>query len=258
VDIILEKIHPDKVISGVAFQFHGQLLQAFEKQGAQTYAYWDNINADGSDPYFETAKKVAASAQTLLAPSFSFLKSYPNAQVVGQPALEMIPNPLPQPSIDLPIQHPLIVWVGGYGEEYNVALKAFLAEIDEVKSGMIILSYHPKYEGMVEREMLAKNPHSNVLIYDAKKLPSLDAIALADIVICHQSTVGLQAALGGKKVFYYTPKTQHYSNLLIEHQITPQISSVKELKKEAKSSKDILDMLQVPRNGTDRLYEILR
>jgi hypothetical protein len=258
VDAIVEKIHPDKVVSGVAFQYHGQLLQAFEKQGAKTYAYWDNINSDGSDSYFETAKKVAAAAQTLLAPSHTFSKNYPQSVVVGQPSLEMIPNPIPKPLVDIPIKHPLIVWVGGYGSDYNAALKQFLDEAGELKESMIILSYHPKFEGTVEKEMLAKHPQPNVFIYDAKILPSFNAIALSDVVVCHQSTVGLQAALGGKKVVYFTPKDQTYTNLLIENGITPQISSLKDLKTEADSSQDILDVLQVPRHAKERLYEILR
>ena len=254
---ILASTKADKVVTGVHFHFYGQLLQAFEAQGAQTYAFWDNINTDGSDPYFQSAKYVADHARTLLVPSYSFLRKYPNAQVVGQPALEMIPNPMPVPPTDLPLTHPLIVWVGGYGVEYNVALKTFLSELDVLQHAMVILTYHPKYEGVVEKEMLQEFPHPNVIIYDSKQLPSFHAIAHADLVICHQSTAGLQAALGGKQVVYFTPPGQKYSNLLIESGIAPQISSLQELKMEEKSSQDILDVLQVPRNGTARIYSLL-
>lgn len=257
VDALVEKIHPDKVVSGVAFEYHGQLLQAFEKRGAKTYAYWDNVNTGGSDPYFVTAKKVAAAAQTLLVPSHSFSKTYPQAVVVGHPSLEMIPNPIPQPEVDIPIKHPLVVWVGGYGEDYNAALKQFLEEVDALKDKMVILVYHPKYEGKVEKEMLEKYHHPHVFIYDAQKLPSFNAIALADIVVCHQSTIGLQAALGGKQVIYFTPPGQTYTNLLIEKGIVPQISSLKEFKVEAVTPKDLFEVLQIPRGGIEKLYETL-
>ncbi len=257
IEKILAATEADKVVTGVHFHFYGQLLQAFEAQGAQTYAFWDNINTDGSDPYFQSAKYVADHVQTLLVPSYSFLKKYPSAEVVGQPALEMIPNPMPIPPTDLPLTHPLIVWAGGYGEEYNVALRKFLNEIEILPNAMVILTYHPKYEGVVEKEMLREFPYPNVFIYDTKQLPSFHAIAHADLVICHQSTAGLQAALGGKHVVYFTPPGQKYTNLLIESGIAPQLTSLKELKMEETSSQDILDVLQVPRNGTDRIYSHL-
>ncbi len=259
VQMILDHVQPKKVVSGVAFEFQGQLLQAFEKQGAKSFAYWDNINADGTDAYFETAKKVAACAQTLLVPSDAFLKIYPEAKSVGQPVLEDSANPLfPLPTY-LPLHHPLIVWIGGYGADYNEALKVFLEGAGAFKDAMIILSCHPKYEGIIEKEMLEKNPSSNVVIYEAFQL--FQAIGHADFVICHQSTAGFQAAVGGKKVFYFTPKGQHYTNLLIENQITPQVATVLELKEAMEnssgSSKDILDVLQIPRHGTERLYNLL-
>ncbi len=261
VQTVLDHVHAKKVVSGVAFEFQGQLLTAFEKQGAKSYAYWDNININGTDAYFETAKKVAACAQTLLAPSHAFLKVYPEAQIVGQPVLEASASPLAALTTDLPLQHPLIVWIGGYGDDYNEALKAFLEGASVFKDAMIVLSYHPKYEGIVEKEMLEKYHPSNVVIYDAKKLSSAQAIAHSDFVICHQSTAGLQAALGGKKVFYFTPQGQSYTNLLIENKITPQVSTTLELneamKNSSATSKDILDVLQVPRHGTKRLYNTL-
>ncbi len=261
VQTILDHVHPKKVVSGVAFEFQGQLLKAFESQGAKSYAYWDNINLQGTDAYFETAKKVAACAQTLLAPSHAFINVYPKAQVAGQPMLEASTTPLAARPTDLPLQHPLIVWIGGYGEDYNEALRIFLEGASVFKDSMIILSYHPKYDGVVEKQMLEKYHPSNVVIYDSRKLSSFQAILHADFVICHQSTAGLQAALGGKKVFYFTPQGQSYTNLLIENQITPQVSTTLELydamKKPSPTSKDILDVLQVPRNGTARLYTIL-
>lgn len=258
---ILEKVEPLKVVSGVGFEYQGQLLKAFEKRGAHTYAFWDNINTSGTDSYFSTAKKVAAVAQTLLMPSDSFLKTYPHALVVGNPALEKVPNPLPARPTNLPLRHPLIVWVGGYGDDYNAALKAFIEGANTLSPYMIVLCYHPKYGGVVERELLEHNPRSNVFIFDSNKLPSFEAIAHADYVVCHQSTAGLQAALGGKKVFYLTPEGQCYTNALIEQNVTPQVSTIAELKERIEnslgSSVDILELLQVPKNGVDRLYQIL-
>ncbi len=262
ISAILEQVEPTKVISGVAFEYQGQLLEAFEKQGAHTYAFWDNINASGTDSYFSTAKKVAAVAQTLLVPSESFLKIYPKAHVVGNPALEKVPNPLPVRPTDLPLEHPLIVWVGGYGDDYNAALKTFIEGADTLDGFMIVLCYHPKYGGVVEKEMILQNPRSNVFIFDANKFSSFEALAQADYVVCHQSTAGLQAVLGGKKVLYLTPKGQSYTNALIEQNVTPQVATIEELKTKLQdssdSSVDILELLQVPKNSLDRLYTILK
>lgn len=268
VDLILDQFQPCKVVSGVAFEFHGQLLKAFEVQGAHTYAFWDNINSDGSDPYFKTAQKVASCAQTLLAPSYSFLKTYPNAQIVGQPTLESVPHRLPvrprlASNLPAPFQHhPLLIWIGGYGDAYNEALSQFLQGADQLANMHILLTYHPKYNGKIEKEMLEKYPNPHITLMDpAWRLDSMEAIALSDVVICHQSTMGLQAALGGKRVIYFTPLQQTYMNLLIQNQVAVQVSSIEELKNRLDQPQEIpsnvLEILQIPNGSIKRIYQIL-
>ena len=47
IQIILEKLPAKRVISGVAYEFYGQLLEAYAS--SITFAYWDNINYEGDE-----------------------------------------------------------------------------------------------------------------------------------------------------------------------------------------------------------------
>lgn len=86
---ITDEIEAKKVVSGVAFELHGQLLDAFKARKSRTFAYWDNINLEGTDPYFQTAQIVAKSPDHLLVPSTAFKNAFPQADVVGHPSYEL-------------------------------------------------------------------------------------------------------------------------------------------------------------------------
>ncbi|HUD01535.1 MAG TPA: hypothetical protein VMR37_04360, partial [Rhabdochlamydiaceae bacterium] len=66
---ITDEIEAKKVVTGVAFQLQGQLLEAYKARKSQTFAYWDNPSYEGTDPYFQTAQKVAKTPDLLLVPS---------------------------------------------------------------------------------------------------------------------------------------------------------------------------------------------
>ncbi|HNA62856.1 MAG TPA: hypothetical protein PKW79_07250 [Rhabdochlamydiaceae bacterium] len=248
-----------KIVSGVAFEFQGQLLECSE---VPTFAYWDNINFQGTDPYFQTAKKVAILADHLMVPSNSFRVMYPNAAVVGQPTfeawkadLEQINPKAVRSKLPFSTPSPIIVFVGGYGDEYNQALSQFLDAAENFPTYTILLSVHPKFEGKVEKKELAKRSLPHVHIVD--QISSMEAIALADTVVCHQSSVGVQAAFADKSVIYWIPEDQTYTNPLIEQKITPKASNSEDLKIALSSSKpeaNLFTLLKVPMNSVFLLY----
>jgi hypothetical protein len=269
VNKITDEIEAKKVISGVAFELHGQLLDAFKTRKSQTFAYWDNINFEGTDPYFQTAQIVAKSPDHLLVPSTAFKNAYPQADVVGQPSYELWKQQLSgiqasTVSAKLPfaLKSPVIVFLGGTGSEYDEAFKQFLSFAGDLKRYTILIAPHPLLEGQVEKKELEKLAFSHVhVIEKIWNISSMEAIAIADHVICHKSTTGINAGVAGRNVIYFIPANQTYTNLLIEKGGAPVASNVKELLKRLNtkkaSSKDHFKTLNVPVGSVDLIYNLM-
>lgn len=256
-----------RVITGVAFELQGQLLATYQQENTPTYAYWDNINPDGEDPYFSTAKKVAQIADHLMVPSTTFLEAYPHATVVGQPAMEAWKEELKQidttavrSKIPFPTTDKTIVFIGGYGKEYDEAIELFLSGADQLLGYTIFIAPHPKTGGVVENEKLQNQTLPHVHVIDPSwGISSMEAAALADHLICHQSTMGIQASLAGKDVTYFVPPTQSYTNPLIEKGLVTKASTVDQQKQALEvvrsiENADLFQILQLPYNGKELLY----
>jgi hypothetical protein len=270
-DASLKKIEAEieakQVVTGVAFEFHGQLIEAFKARESETFAYWDNINFEGTDPYFQAAQKVAKTPDHLLVPSMIFKNVYPLAEVVGQPSYELWKQQISgiRPSavtakLPFSVKSPVVVFIGGYGRDYDEALRQFLSFARDLKGYTILITYHPKMEGKVEKEELKKHPLSHVhLIESSWHVSTMEAIAIADHVICHQSTVGINAAVSGKDVIYLIPSNQTYTNPLIERGGAKAVSTLPQLMAsltaKRTSNKDPFNTLKVPQGSVDLIYD---
>ncbi len=263
---ITATIEAKKVVSGVAFAFHGQLLDAYKT--SQTFAYWDNINLEGTDPYFQTAQNVAKSANHLLVPSRAFKNAYPLADVVGHPSYELWKQQLSgiqtltvTAKLPFTLRSPVIVFLGGTGSEYDEAFKEFLSIVADLKGYTILIAAHPKFEGLVEKKEMEKHSLSNIhVIEKAWNISSMEAIVIADHVICHKSTTGINAAVSGKSVIYFIPPTQTYTNLLIERGGASVASNLNELLaglKNKRSTENPFQILNVPEGSVDLIYNLL-
>jgi hypothetical protein len=263
------EIETKQVVSGVAFELQGQLLESFKKRKCKTFAYWDNINYEGTHPYFQTAAKVAKIADRLLVPSKTFINAYPQGEVVGQPFYELWKQQISgiRPTsvtakLPFTIKTPVIVFIGGYGRDYEEALREFLGYAQDLKRYTVLLSYHPKMEGKVEKEELQKQPISHVhLLQSSWNISSCEAIAIADYVICHQSMMGINAAVAGKKVIYLVSSGQTYTNLLIERGAARTVSTFDELLSTLTSKKSVEDpfaILKVPQGSVDLIYNRIK
>jgi len=229
---LTKSLEAKKVVTGVAFEMHGQILQAYEQLGASTFSFWDNINPSGTDPYFATAQKVALVAQNLFVPTAAFLSVYPKGIVVGQPSLEKwgeVVKGFDLAAIrkKLPFlgSKRVIVFVGGYGAEYEEAFNLLVSALPQLSNYDVLVSFHPKMGGVFERSRLASFSNARLL----EDISTQEAVAISDAVICHQSTVGIQAASIGKQVCYLIPPKQSYTNPVIEKEMAPRCTSGAEL-----------------------------
>jgi hypothetical protein len=256
---ITSAVNAKKVVSGVAFEFQGQILQAFAEKGSKTAAYWDNINPSGTDPYFAAAQKVATLAQKLLVPSEKFKSVFPDAHVVGQPSYEVWKEKVAaidaaQVRAKLPLKPgKTILFVGGYGKEYEEAFDLFLLAAKEMEECNILFSFHPKMGGAYERTK------SDTLLIEVS---TMEGVAIADQIVCHQSTVGVQAASIGKPVFYLVPPAQTYTNPVIETGLALRLQSAEDLiqalqEDRSVSPLDFYQALHLPENSAQLILQEL-
>lgn len=264
---ITDEIEAATVVSGVAFELQGQLLEKFKAHQSRTFAYWDNINYEGTDPYFQTAQKVAKIPDHLLVPSKAFKKTYPKADVVGQPSYELWKEQLSkiEPSIvkaKLPfvLKSPVIAFLGGTGTEYDEAFRQFANYARDLKGYTILIAAHPKFEGQIEKKELEKHPLSHLYVIEKSwNISSMEVIAMADFVICHKSTTGINAAVAGRDVIYFIPANQSYTNLLIEKGGAPVVSSLNQLIEALNAKqvgiKDPFQTLSVPQRSIELIYD---
>ena len=112
--------------------------------------------------------------------------------------------------------------------------------------------------GVFEREKIASEPHIHLLT----EISTMQAVAIADHVVCHQSTVGVQASAASKSVFYLVPPSQTYTNPVIEKGLAPRLQSSEALlsalsEKQPPHSYDFYQVLQLPSNSAQLIFLVL-
>ena len=221
---IAELFSPSIFVSGVAFELEGQLYAEFGKRGVRTFAFWDNFNSGGSDPYFETARKVVSRASVAFVPSDSVRAAVgKDARVVGQPTLEEWIEKARQVDVaqlrrQLGWNRRTILWIGGYGAEYEEAFSLFLDSVKGVDGWDVAIQPHPKFGGEIERKILEARGEKRSLLTG---VGTIDAVAAADRVVCYRSTVGFQALFIHKPVIYANPRNESYDPPLAAVFATP-------------------------------------
>lgn len=259
---VIEAFEPKVFVSGVAFEWEGQLYDACRKKGIKTIAFWDNFSADGQDLYFTVARTVEKRADTLFVPSEQVAAGFadrPSLSVVGQPSLERwaheareIETAAVRKRLGIESGKKIAVFVGGYGALYEEAFSLLLRSLETVKDWTVLVQPHPKFAGKFESEYLAKQPSLPVRVLK-NEVSTIEAVAMADLVLCHQSTVGFQAMFLKKPVVYLIPEGQQAPSFAI-YRVTKE-AEFKEVTLKASEGK-VFDGLP-PTGSVERCVAIL-
>lgn len=263
---------PKRILAGVAFEFQGQLMEAFHKTGSKTFAYWDNFGDDGDNPYFSTAHIVEKKADVVLLPS-QIVKDAPTFKdrkelfVVGQPSLSFwqkgcIPEDF-RKKLSLSKEKKIILYVGGYGQDYEEAFYLFLKLLShgDLRASTVLIVPHPKVDGSFERNAL-EDMSLPIDIRVLSGVSTVDMAKVCDIVLCHQSTVGMQALAIPKPVLFIMPKEQNYQNFIIDKGWVKRISEEdaldEEIEKALKSTApNLFSLMGIPENAEERMFEVI-
>lgn len=241
---IVDEFEVEKVITGVAFEAQAQVLEAFGKRGVLKIAYWDNFQAEGENPYFQTARKVASVASLLLVPSESLKGEFAvETEVVGQPTLkvwqaeiEAIDRFRVRKKLGVEEDQKLALFIGGYGPDYDEAYALFLRGMQTVPEIKFVVQPHPKTGIQSE-------------------ITTIEGVAAADVVICHKSTVAFQSLAAGKPVVHVIPPSQTFDSLPIQMGLAEKITQAEEFP--SVFLKDFpqfnfYELLQIPEDSIER------
>ena len=227
------QIEPSEVVVGVASELQGEVLDFFRKKGVLTFAFWDNFNPDGESPYFQTAHAVEPRADILLLPCESLVEAFPNraVRVVGHPTLDLKARPK------------IALWIGGYGKDYEEANELFQKGMARVEGVAVIVQHHPK-TGL-------KND-----------LKMNEALSIADLVICHQSTASFQALAANVPVLHVIPSGQHFDSLPLQKGLAKKVCCVEDFPQAVKDALEsdvsgFFELMGIPQNSTESLKEAI-
>lgn len=248
----LSRIKPKTVLVGVASEAQYQCLQLFSD--SITIAVIDNFDYDPTSTIFETVNKVQEAAQHVFCPSQNIADLFSKGDsvqtrsyhVVGKPSLDSFSEDISNAKENLSTIYskafgsqfipdkPIITIFNGYGEAYDKVLyTAFQALTKELQLAgfYVYMQNHPKI--------------------CPQQIKTTEALAMSDFVIVYNSSVGLEAAIAGKKTVFFIPEEAPFSHLATT--LLPTARNSKELLNHLKNKNNppnIRKLLNIPPNST--------
>jgi hypothetical protein len=274
---IQEDVQPQVVVTGMASAAQAQMLNWGVSQRAKTIAFYDNFDPVTGKEYVQEFLKVVGSITTYLVPSSDVadsFKSLPERQaaaleVVGQPALEDWDKVFAETDtqalrdqLSLPTDKQVVLFVGGYDDSYPPYLKMFIQGMKERPDLQGYITYHPSApsKGQMEREA-AQGVKNVRVIEPADKISTAQLSTIVNVLACHKSTVGAQAAYKGVPVIFLAGP-EHMS-FLIDKKIATRADSVEDFiaaltKALAQKEPISFEALGIPQNASQKIVDYLK
>ncbi|MBT4880331.1 MAG: hypothetical protein HOI80_05545 [Alphaproteobacteria bacterium] len=273
-ECVKRSVTPKIVVAGMASSAQAQVLNLFKSTGSRVYAYYDNFDSvvgkDYVQPFFEAIKTVDAylvpSRSSL--PGFKELQKTKNSEhiVVGQPSLENWDQIFSEVNsfslrtqLGLMAHDKVVVFAGGYDETYAESFKTFVSGMKKLAPLRAFVIAHPRVDGVFEKTLVDQEKASNISVVNVSNLPTSVMSTLASLVVCHKSSVGMQALYKGRPVIYVARKDD-YTNFSIKKGVAVQVETPDEFYEEAKRllairdrPKSPLKKLGIPNNASEKI-----
>lgn len=227
---------PYVLVTGMASTVQAQIVNAFGEK-TKKVIFYDNFDplwttTQGIKEYIRPFYEALASGQPyhLIIPGTSYLESarhldkFSSAIMapLGQPSLEEWDaiyektDPIKlRKELNIPENHKVILYAGGFDpvdrDQYEENFIHFLKGATSFEGVSILVTYHPKTQGAIERMLVKSYGGSATRIIEKERGYSTAQLStIADVVVCFKSTVGAQAAYMGKPVLYVAKKYENF------------------------------------------------
>ncbi len=257
-------VRPKVIVTGVVSEVQAQVARSYKKE-AFVAGFYDAFSPPEEDTLVVRA---GDSWDEIWIPtnklSSSLLKGH-RLRVVGQPSLEhwaqTTANVDPRKiyaKLELAATRPMVLYAGGYGRDYAEAFRLFVRATRAFPSLTFLLSLHPKVDGKLEKQILREEGAENIQVVP-KTIDTKSVSVIAEVIVCHRSTVGVQALFMNKPVIYLDLPTGNYTNVAIQENWAVQVRSLNEFqkvlerlvkKKSGDKPLDIYSLAEIPRRAT--------
>ncbi|WP_257263360.1 hypothetical protein [Endozoicomonas sp. ONNA2] len=235
---LAENISAKIVYTGMASRAQAQIANIWERRGARVIAFYDNFEAVNSinyvQPFLEELKyldEFHVPSKTT-ARSFESIAASLKAKVIvtGQPALEDWDKVYEQTDVfllrdtlNIEPQQPVVLFAGDYTSSYSQAFQTFIAATRMLPNVLFLVSYHPKFDGSLERRIIEAQSDGNVHLLEHGTYSTASLSTIASAVIVHKSSVAQQAIYRGKQVIYVAD--ENYQNLMLTEKLAIRASN---------------------------------
>lgn len=234
------------LVTGMYSTPQRQIAELFSKKGSRVIAVWDNFSVYDKLPadLVANVEKMMKVANVVLVPSIEIAQDLnahfhsDKASALGQPTLDLweekialIDRSDALAKISFRSDPPILTYISGYEEKgngYNDSFETFANSLSALNRPVqLIVQLHPRSDGSFEKQALEKlsSQYDNFpkfFISDGRKLSTFEAIAIADLSICHRSTVAIQALFAGKRCMHVDVPSTPFSHFAIKNGLIPQ------------------------------------
>ena len=278
---LTSRLTPRVVICGVSTMIQHQIVQAYQALGVVAVVYHESLCFTDSDS--SLLNQVLASDTTrfmvsshLVARQITGLNRKAKITVVGQPAFDEWHRAAEQfestrvrellaPDRRFDSGKKTILYSGTYCTDHRQLFELFARSVPGLSHFNIVGSLHPKVDGALERELLAELKIENVILLPAA-ISTMQAAALSDLVVCHRSTVGLQAMCMKKPVIFLDIPGSPFTDIAVANgwaHIAYTVDNFKaqvaaEFARPSAERKDIFELAELPQKSTETIVRYLR
>ena len=235
---LAEKISAKIVYTGMASRAQAQIANIWDRRGAKVIAFYDNFESVDSinyvQPFLEELRYIdefhVPSKTTAL--SFQSIAASLGAEVTvtGQPTLEDWDRVykdtdtfLLRETLKIHPEQPVVLFAGDYSSSYPRAFQTFIAATRMLPDTLFLVTYHPKFDGGLERRIIEAQSNGNVHLLHHGTFSTASLSTIASAVIVHKSSVAQQAIYRGKPVIYVAD--ENYQNLMLTEQLAIRASN---------------------------------
>jgi hypothetical protein len=218
-------------VTGLVSNFQKQWAGFFKTSGKRVVGYYDAFSFNRLTNQAEAFKGLLTHLITPTLDSARFFQQrLGNIPVValGQPALEEAARAIRQDNrpvlaqkLGIDLNQPTLLFVGSYGSGYPEAFSLFLETVRGFPQTNVLLSLHPRSDGQYEQAMLQQTGLRDRVRIVPRGISTIEALAVTDVVLAHQSTVSTQALLQGKQVIQLGSVPQSDFDPIQQYQAAP-------------------------------------
>ena len=269
---IKETFSPKTIITGVSSVIQQQLTEAYQGE-AKIIGYFDNYGPMDNISYASIVREIEKNLDTLMVPSkdVAATAEIKNVVVVGQPSLEAsiasfrhVDNDAVFKKTGLLKNRKVVSFMGGYDPEYKDVLTVFVQGMTAFPDYQTVLRPHPKTDGSLEQRVIDEQKCGHCVVSQTD-MTTTEAVAISDVVVCHHSTVGIQAIFLGKKVIYVEVPGATFTNPDLsawhfsKQVTTPQdfVAVLKERQGRVRPKEELFTIAGIPTNATENIYQLL-